>query len=306
MRLTDLFFRAKTPSFGINPNYYISVLCSSAVLPSIRDLVQPKPEGAFADAIPGFGAPLTGDDANPEALKLPLQRGAYALATPDRKTMIRMLVMGVDEAQFNPRTYAESAAAFGEDPELLARMRGAWTITQFSFQSHSPAIFPSLLFLWQVTARLAALGDGVVADPLSERYRLPHEAYHEPDLKATKGVPIDVRDLVEVKRLMQAEGLYTYTMGLQKLGLPELELSRLDETSETSAVLFLLGLVQTLVKGTRLAPGHQVGSLATPFTIAVGGLDRSRWEGIAAFELLPPSHQTASQALQSWFDEQNG
>jgi hypothetical protein len=291
-----LFFKPKSPGFGISPNYYLSVLASASVLPSIRDLVQPKPDRA--SVLAGFGAPLEGGEPSKEALAEPMRRGPYVFSTPDRKTLLRLLVMGVDEAHFDPVAYAESLLAIGEKPDLIARMRGAWTISQLTFESHHPAVFPSLLFAWQLVSRLAELSDGVVADPVSERYLLPSDAFHPPE-----DFPIDVRDLVVVKALALPTGLYCYTLGLQKLGLPEFELTGLEDAAANAAEFFLLGLSQTALSGEKIAPGHRVGSAAEPFTVAVGGLDRGRWEGVACLELLPPTQVTVTHALETWVRE---
>lgn len=303
MRLKDIFWREKTPGFGINSNYYLSVLSCRPVLPSLRGLVRPKLEDAPPGTLQGFGVPLSTQDKRPELLDEPLRRGSYAIATLDRKTLIRMMVLGVEEAHFDPKHYATSSRAIFEDPEVIARMRGAWTISQLSFESFAPSVFPSLEFFWKFAARLAELGEGVVADPMSERYLLPHQVYHDPN--KAKGLPIDLADLLEVKRIVNGSNLHVYTLGLQKLNLPEFEICGLRDQDEKPAVMFLYGLCQTVLKGHKVSPGDMVGCAKAPFTVAVGGLDRKLWEGISCFELLPPSNKHPFEGLSAWFEEQS-
>ena len=51
-------------------------------------MVNPKGENG---AIAGFGAPL--GNSTKESLANPMQRGAYVIASVDRKTVIKMLVV---------------------------------------------------------------------------------------------------------------------------------------------------------------------------------------------------------------------
>ena len=230
------FSKPKTPGFGIDKDYYLSVLSSSSQLPPLLALVNPGGDGG---AVPGFGAPLA-STATKEALREPLSRGAYVLSTKDRKTVLQMLVVSKEEAGYDPEAFALSDLAAGADPELVARLRGTWTLAQFRFKSHDPAVFPAIQFLLSLCVRMASLAEGVVADPISQRYSLPEDAFH-PTLGDP---PIDIRDLVTVKVGGAEDGLSAYTLGMQKLSLPEFEILGLTEAAEADAVRFLLGLCQ--------------------------------------------------------------
>lgn len=286
------FSKPKTPGFGIDKGYYLSVLSSHATLPPIAALINP---GGDDGAVPGFGAPLA-SDASKQTLREPIERGAYAISTKDRKTVLQMLVVSKEEAGFDPEAFALSDLAVGEDPELLARLRGTWTLAQFMFKSHEPSVFPSVQFLLAVCVRLATLCEGVVADPISQRYLLPEQAIH-PTLGDP---PLDVRDLVSVKTAAADPGLTVFTLGMQKLGLPEFEILGLTEAGEENAIRFLYGLCQWVMRGHVIEPGAKLGTSSAPMQAAVGGFDRGRWEGTACLELLPPTRMTADEALAIW------
>ncbi len=286
------FSKPKTPGFGISAEFYLTVLSSSSVLPPLLAVINPGGDGG---AIPGFGAPLA-KSATKDSLTEPIGRGAYAIASKDRKTVLEMMVVNKDEAGYDPEAFARSDLAAGADPELMARMRGTWTLAQFRFKSHDPMVFPALQFLLSLCARHAMLSEGVVADPLSQRYLLPEDVIH-PTLG---NPPIDVRDLVTVKVRGVENGLSAFTLGLQKLALPELEIVGLTELEEENAVRFLFGLAQWVLRGNLLRLGGKVGAPTAPFQIAQGGLDRRQWEGIPCLELLPPTQMTAGEALARW------
>jgi len=286
------FSKPKNPGFGIDKDYFLSVLSSSSILPPLLAVVNPNGDGG---AVPGFGAPLA-TDATKDSLTRPLERGAYVISTKDRKTVLQMLVVSKEEAGYDPEAFARSELAAGADPELMARLRGTWNLAQFRFKSHDPAVFPALQFLLAICVRLASLAEGVVADPISERYLLPEDALHP----TIGDPPIDVRDLVVIKVRGAEEGLAAYTLGMQKLSLPEFEILGLTEAGEENAVRFLLGLSQWVLRGHLVQPGVKVGDPAAPMQVAVGGFDRSRWEGTTCFELLPPTRMTADEALAIW------
>src|SRR5436190_1574007 len=96
------FSRPKGPGFGISGGYYLSVLSSHATLPRIIEVINPTGDGG---AVTGFGAPLA-LDATKQALAEPMSRGAYVLASKDRKTVLKMLVMSKDETGFDPEAVA--------------------------------------------------------------------------------------------------------------------------------------------------------------------------------------------------------
>ena len=99
-------FRQKTPGFGISKDFYITVLAATAQLPSILEVVEPH--GAFG-AIEGFGVPLSRDKQK-EDLTRPMERGVYGLATRNRETVLRLVVIPKEEAGFDPAPFLRSAA----------------------------------------------------------------------------------------------------------------------------------------------------------------------------------------------------
>ena len=123
------FSKPKTPGFGIDRGYYLSVLSSRPTLPTPLQLANPQTSGG---AVEGFAAPLAAD-ASKDHLNMPMARGAYVVASKDRKTVLKMLVLSKEEAGFDPDAYATSALALDASQELVARLRGTWTLAQFTF-----------------------------------------------------------------------------------------------------------------------------------------------------------------------------
>lgn len=291
-RLTHLFrfSRPKGPGYGISRDFYLSVLASTARLPAITDVVEPQAAGG---AIKGYGAPLK-EGASKDALARPMERGAYVVASPDRKTVLRLLVVPKDEAGFDSDAILRSPLAIQFAPEVIARIRATWTVLQLTFEAHDPGVYPSVDFLLDVAARLGTLTEGAVADPLSETYRMPD------GLRPGRSQPIDATNFV---RIVWASRGYAHTLGMRKFALPEFEIDGLGASDEPGATRFLLGLCQSVLVRGPLEAGDQVGSREAPFLIGEGGLDRARWEGVAVFELLPAKGADPSQALLAWVRE---
>jgi hypothetical protein len=225
-----------------------------------------------------------------------MERGSYVLATKDRKTVLRLLILSKEEAGFDPEVVARSPLVTLLDPEIVARIRATWTIAQATFSSHHPSVYPSIHFLLQVMQRIALLTDGVVADPASQRYLLPADAMHA----GTTDTEVDVRDAVTVGFKDRQDGLYAYTLGLQKFSLPEFEVTGNLPGTENLLIEFLLGVSQSVLAGHVVASGQRVGARSIPFEIREGGFDRAMWEGIPVFELLPPTRNTPNEALLAW------
>lgn len=286
------FSKPKNPGFGIARGFYLTVLASRAVLPSLLEIVNPQGSGG---AIEGLGAPLS-PESSKEALALPLARGAYAIATKDRKTVLKTLVINRDEAGFDPEAFAQSSLALTADPELLARVRATWTLVQLMFESHDAMVYPAADFLLKVAARLAELSDGVVGDSIAQRYLLPEAVFHQPRLDPR----IDARDHVVADFVLKPDGLHAFTRGLQKFALPELEILSVGESDQEIAARFLLVLSQTILLGDLVKNGERFGSNRMPFEAREGGFDRAMWEGIPVLELLPPTSATSSEALHEW------
>lgn len=286
------FTRPKGPGYGISQGFYLSILCSSSVLPSILSIVNPHNEGGAVD---GFGAPLA-PSADKGALAFPIQRGAYVIASKDRKTVLRALVLNRQEAGYDPEVFARSSMAADASAELLARIRGTWTIVQLTFSSHDPDVYPALDFLLAVAIKFASLADGVVADPLCRRYRLPDEVY------ATNRMDprVDARDHIAIQFIANSKGLYAFTLGMQKFGLPEYEMDGLDDADQALATRFLLAVSQRVLLGDLTKNGERFGAPQLAFEARTGGLNRAMWEGIPVFELIPPTGTAPVLCLQAW------
>ena len=292
------FSKPKGPGFGISKRFYISILSTKAVLPPLVSILNPEGEDG---AVVGLGAPLM-PGATKDMLREPLARGAYALATKDRKTVVKLLVLSAEEAGFDAETLARSSMAASLDPEILARIRATWTIAQATFESHDPQVYPSILFLLGLAKRLSLLTDGAIADPISQRYLLPEDILRT----GTSETSVDVLDVVSYSTADRPDGMHAFTLGLQKFALPELEITGLAPDTRRLAGDFLLSAAQTILRGMVLTPGAKLGSNSALFEAQEGGHDRALWEGIQVLELLAPTHMTATDALEIWHREQLG
>ncbi|AIE83406.1 hypothetical protein [Fimbriimonas ginsengisoli] len=290
------FSRPKGPGFEIGQSYYLSVLCSSSVLPSIVEIVNPKGEGG---AMEGFGAPLAGDSADRTILHRPLERGTYVVASKDRKTVIRLVVISKEEAGFDPEAFAQSAMSATANPEMLARLRGTWNLAQLVFESFDPLVYPALDLFLGVAARIASLGEGVVADAVSQRYLLPDEVFHVPRLDPR----VDARDHVSVGFRVRPDGRHAFTMGMRKFNLPEHEILNLFEEDLPFAEPFLLALAEKVLLGDLTRPGDQFGVPKLSFEARDGGFDQELWQGTPVYELLPPTSRTPGECLRAWATE---
>ena len=288
MRQFWKFAKPKGPGFGISKTFYLSVLAGVPVLPPITELIAPKPEGGALD---GFGVPLVNTN-DKSLLALPMQRGIYALSTKDQKNVVRMMVMNADEAGFSPEAIATSRLAERVTPEVLTRIRSTWHLLQLSWESHDPEVYPALDFFLRIARRLAEITDGIVADPISERYLLPEQVFVNSRVDAL----VDAREHVFIHSRPHDGSLNVYTKGLIKIGQPEMELSGVPLDSYDQAGRLLMSAAQGVFMGFLVQSGADVAG----FEAREGGHDKARWEGIPVLELLPPTGVPVGQVLANW------
>ncbi|MFY9234913.1 MAG: hypothetical protein WAO58_10705 [Fimbriimonadaceae bacterium] len=291
------FNKPKTPGFGISQSFYYSVLSSSAQLPRLRELANPKAEDGAVAGLPAKWH----KDARREEVDLRMERGIYLITTPDLKTAVKLMVVPKEEAGFDPEAFLRSSLAAGIDAERTNRIRATWTLLQLSFASHDPMVYPAIDFMQQIAVRAGALTDGVIADPVAQRYLMPEELI----LPARSNPLVDAREHVSVGFATGTDGMHAFTAGMQKFvgdagnALPEFEIYGLEERLFPEAEAVLAGLCQAVLLGKKIRLGDTVGSADGMLEVRQGGLDRARWEGIAVFELIPPRGKSLSEAIQS-------
>jgi hypothetical protein len=292
-RLRDYlgFSRPKPgPGWGIVKSYFLSVLAGASRLPALSSLASPKGEDG---AIEGFAVPL-----NPQAAKdsihEPMIRGAYGLASPNQKTVLRLTVVPREEAGFDPEMIATAPEARLLPLEVVRRIRASWHLMQFTFESFDPEVYPALDFLLEIVSRTADLTEGVAADPISQVYKLPHEVIMPRLTEARISAP----DHVAVRMRIQPDGRHIFTLGMQKFGLPELEITSASEADQLPAERLLMSLVQTRLAGIAFKPGDALGAPAL-FVAAEGGLDAQFWQRKPVLEILP-IRGPMSRALADW------
>ena len=286
------FRKPKGPGFGIDAGFYLSVLSTRTPMPPVRELLNPKGENG---ALVGFGVPLAAGLEKAD-LDRPMGRGVYALATKERRTVLKMRVLSKEEAGFDPEAFLRSSLAQGIDAETLVRLKATWTVAQLTFESHDPEVYPALDFLVDVAGRLAYLSDGVIADPLARRYLLPHELRQAVRLNPK----VDVREFVGIGRRGTPGREHVATHGLLKFGMPELEIENLLPDEIGLAGRFLVACAQNALMGDPPTSGDRYGAPAALFEAREGGFDRAAWEGVSVLELLPPTRLTAGEALREW------
>lgn len=289
------FAPPKGPGYGIAKDFHLSVLAATAHLPTLLEIVNPKGDGGAAA---GFGVPLARDSTR-EDLAHSLERGAYGIASPDKKSVLQMMVISKEEAGFDPEIVARSSLGSELSAEVLSRVRATWHLIQFVFRSHDASVLPAMEFLYRVAKRVAELTDGCIADPLAERYLVPSQVC----IGRTADGKVLAEDHVSVKQRVREGGLLMYTLGMRKFALQELEVQGVAPDVRELAETFLLGVCQGALSGRLLQPGDRVGARSALFQVAEGGLDRGMWEGIAVFELLPPTGQSVEGAIKAWAAE---
>jgi hypothetical protein len=286
-------FRQKTPGFGISRDFYLTVLAATAQLPKLVDVVNPTGSGG---AVPGFGVPLA-QSASKEDVTRPMERGIYGVASKNKETILKLMVVPKEEAGFDPGPFLRSPEAQLITEDHRARISATWTLLQMTFESHEAMVYDSLKFLQLVARRLAELTEGSISDPISRTYLLPEELFHRPPLNDK----IDVRDFIRVRH-RPGDGS-SYTLGMQKFALAEYEMFGVSERNVALAERFLLAIAQSALLGKIAEVGDVLGSSQVPLQVAIGGIDRLNWEGIECHEIIPPSGKTVDDGLIAWAAE---
>lgn len=278
--------RPKGPPVPVSSDYYLSVLAATAVLPALSDVLDPKGRDGRLAAL---GVPLHAD-ATKEDLDKPLRRGVYALSSPDQKTVLKLRVFSKEEANFDPRTLLESPLALTLDDETRKRIQATWTILQLTFESYDPALYPALDFFLRTASRLAELCQGVIADPLSQVYRLPSSV----PTPTQEGLGFAVQDFVNTVLVATPSGTTVSTAGLSKFDQPELIVTRVPEPLVGAARSLLLSVAAGVMKGRTLAPGDKLVS-EQGWVVSPSGETT-----VVRYELLPVSQKSVAEALAEW------
>ncbi|MBX3097818.1 MAG: hypothetical protein KF812_13265 [Fimbriimonadaceae bacterium] len=298
-RLRDLWF--KKPEKGpvqLSRDFFLTVLAAKLPLPAPLVILNPKGEGG---AVEGFIAPL-GEKVEKERLSQPLERGAYAIASPDQKTVIRLTVVSKEEAGYDPSHVLSNPFTENLDPEIRSRIAGTWTLLQLTFESYDPAAYPAVDFLLRVAQRLAELTDGTVADTVSMVYRSAQQVRAEtpPDQ------PLAIQNVVATHAMPLGNDWLVVTSGLAKIGHPEVEIRGIDEDNVPIAEHFLAGVALTIWKGAQLEIGVQIGEKGNSFSVVPGGADRPLGTDRVIWGLSPDTDSNPNSALRAWWSKSHG
>ncbi|HLO99278.1 MAG TPA: hypothetical protein VK171_11835 [Fimbriimonas sp.] len=241
------FAKPTGPGFGINKNFYLTVLSTHPGLPAIANIANPKGQGGAVEA---FGVPLVqGNDKR--LLEQPMQRGKYAIASKDRKTVINLTVAAPQDAGFSGQAIASSLDPRFHAPALIERLQRTTMMLQFRFESHDPDVYPALDLLLTLVKKCGTMTDAVVADPLSERYLLPDQVFLNPRLDPL----VDCREHIFVH---EANGRI-YTKGMSKILQSDFLVENCPDSSKQVAGGFLVTLAQAVFMGHPVTRGQKIG-----------------------------------------------
>ena len=105
------------------------------------------------------------------------------------------------------------------------------------------------------------------------------------------------------------DGLHAYTQGMQKFvhdrgpkdasPLEEFEMCGFRDDLFREAESVLLGLCQAVLVGRMISEGDIVGGRGGALEARAGGLDRAKWEGVSAIELIPTRNQSLDEAIRA-------
>lgn len=293
------FGKKKKPSqapIAINRNFYLSILAGPGALPPILQIVNPQGTNG---AVQGFGAPLS-EGASKDLLNEPLTTGAYVLTTTDKLTILRMDVFRrADVSNFNIPTDPMQLEAAKLTGRRLARAEQSEWLVNLQFQGYSPDAYASVNYMLDIASRIAALTDGVVADPLAEVYRLPDELTVVPKLDPR----IDFREVGSIRAIRLEDGVWVSTRGMVKFDLPEYEMFGLSDDLVDAAARMLISAAQQTLIGVPLREGDTAFAMNEPLQVVAGS--RGDWDGREVFELRDRSGSGASSGVRAWMDQGN-
>lgn len=272
------------------------MLAATAVLPSINDLVDPSGEGG---RVPGMAVPLA-SGATKEDLDRPLQRGVYAVSSPDQKTVLKLRVFSKEEARFSPESVLDSVLGANLDLDSRERIRATWTILQLTYESYDPDLYPALRFLLEVASKLATLSEGLIADPLSRIYR---KASSVPS-PAQPGMEFNVLDFVATEKTFEHDTWTVRTAGLVKFDQPEIQISQVPEAFVRAAESLMMSVSSGIMRGKTLSVGDKLisetGWIVAGSASELGPIAKELGIGSRMYELLPAGSKTVSESLAEW------
>ncbi|MFN8140203.1 MAG: hypothetical protein U0R49_10440 [Fimbriimonadales bacterium] len=280
------------PVLTINKNFYFSVLASSSHLPTLLQMI--NPDGSNG-ALIGFGAPLS-EGASRDLLNQSLATGAYVLSTKERSTLVEMHVFQKSQVQgFSLPSDSAVCDQAGLVGDKLKRAQNAQYIINLVIKAFSPELYPSVRFYLDCAARIALLTEGVIADPLSELYRLPNEMNVAQKLDER----IDFREVARVKLIRLEDGIWSSTRGLTKFNLPEFEMYGIPENLADIAANMIASAGQQALIGIPMKSGETAFAPDAPLTVFEGTKMRQEWADRPTLEFRSDNGGVA-KAVDAW------
>ena len=270
----------RTAPLEINRNFYLSALLGPGGRPPL--LTWMNPDGSNG-AVKGFAAPLNQDKSD-DLLSMPIANGSFALATPDRKTIIQADFFDLsDVPEFKVPSDDLSRAMVDLVGERLERATRAVGLATLMFKGYSPDTYEAIRFLLDAAARIAELTGGIVADPLAETYRLP-EGFKQPNPIDPR---IDFRDVGTIRAVQEAGGVWLSTRGMAKFNLPEYEVYDVPAGQVGTRGEMLIVSAQEALLGSPIAIDARIKTPFGEITSQTGTKNRAHWGDRPTIELIP-------------------
>ncbi len=285
--------KKKAPPFSLNKHFYLSALIPSEILPPLLQIANRHGSNG---AVEGLGAPLH-PGADRDLLNNPITVGAYAFTTREKTTVVRMDVFRTEDMKDfkvpSDPYFQQTAGLVGE---RLRRAQLARFLINFSIAGYDPQVYPSVRFFLDLVRRVASLGEGVVADPLAETYRLPEEWTYPVRLDFR----LDFREIGAIKVVPLSDGLWVSTRGLCKFNLPEYEIYSVPNDLTDVAMRMLISAGQQALIGIPIKAGESAFAPDAPLIAHPGTRQQHEWGDRPALEFKPPTGKTTRDTLLAW------
>lgn len=253
-----------------------------------------NPDGSNG-AVAGYAIPLR-PGASRDLLSSAMTTESYGFTTLDKKGVLQLDIFNRNAVPFQlPATEVERRD-MGLTEEGEARANACAYVGTLTFRGYDEDVYPTIRFFLSVAIRLAALTNGIVADPLAECYRMP-ETWIPP---APRNEPLDFREVARVRAEAMPDGVWVSTRGLSKFNLPEYEMYGLPEPLVSSAAVMVASAGQQSLFGIPIRVGESAFATAQKLLAVQGTRNRAAWGDRNAIELRDSDGDGAAKGVEAW------
>lgn len=249
------------------------VACTTDVLPALSAVVSAN------GVLRGYPQAVVNGKLAPADLDVPLQVGRTYRVMSEQQAVFLVDVMGRGGTAL---PVEQVWPQWRLTPELAALWRQAPVTVRIVLVREAGRPGEAVLFVTRLAERLAELTDGCVFDGFAERYFGPGGWQAEQRLKR-----VDCREHVSLHVVGEGDGdRWLHTHGLVKFGHPEFEVYRVPGDAVKHVSGFLLDLMQYVVDGALVRPGHTLGTREAPIAAVAGRKERAHWGSVPVLELV--------------------